>query len=60
VSRRCYIKVINNCQALDRGTLALGMAKDLKEGVLFMCAAFPGSFAAVRLAPSFSFAAALC
>ena len=34
---RCYIKVINNCQALDRGTLALGMAKDLKEGVLFMC-----------------------
>ena len=34
---RCYIKVINNCQALDRGMLALGMSKDLKEGVLFMC-----------------------
>eukprot|EP00208_Stichococcus_sp_RCC1054_P000099 CAMPEP_0206143488 /NCGR_PEP_ID=MMETSP1473-20131121/20743_1 /ASSEMBLY_ACC=CAM_ASM_001109 /TAXON_ID=1461547 /ORGANISM="Stichococcus sp, Strain RCC1054" /LENGTH=921 /DNA_ID=CAMNT_0053538919 /DNA_START=201 /DNA_END=2963 /DNA_ORIENTATION=+ len=30
------IHVINNCQALDRGQKALGMSKDLKEGVLFM------------------------
>ena len=34
---RCWIKVINNCQALDKGTLALGLSKDLQEGVLFLC-----------------------
>lgn len=33
---RCWIKVINNCQALDKGTLALGLCKDLQEGVLFL------------------------
>lgn len=38
MSCRCWIKVINNCQALDKGTLALGLSKDLQEGVLFLCA----------------------
>ncbi len=32
----CHIKVINNCQALDQGSKALGLAKDLQEGVLFL------------------------
>jgi hypothetical protein len=31
-----HIPVINNCQALDKGTRALGLATDLQEGVLFM------------------------
>lgn len=33
--------MINNCQALDKGTLALGLSKDLQEGVLFLCASAP-------------------
>jgi hypothetical protein len=32
----CHIKVINNCQALDQGSKALGLAKELQEGVLFL------------------------
>jgi hypothetical protein len=28
--------VINNCQALDHGSKALGLSKDLQEGVLFL------------------------
>jgi hypothetical protein len=32
------VPVINNLQTLDRETRALGLAKDLQEGVLFMCA----------------------
>lgn len=32
----CHINVINNVQALDRESRALGMAKDYQEGVLFM------------------------
>ena len=35
--------MINNCQALDKGTRALGLSKDLQEGVLFLCA-FPPPF----------------
>lgn len=32
----CFITVINNCQTLDKETRALGLAKDMQEGVLFM------------------------
>lgn len=32
----CHIPVINNLQTLDRETRALGLAKELQEGVLFM------------------------
>lgn len=32
----CHIPVINNLQTLDRETRALGLAKDVQEGVLFM------------------------
>lgn len=37
----CHITIINNCQTLDRETRALGLAKDMQEGVLFMCAFSP-------------------
>lgn len=32
------VRVINGCVALDRGTRALGLDRDLQQGVLFMCA----------------------
>ena len=31
----CHVNVINNCQALDRETRGLGLAKDF-QGVLFL------------------------
>ena len=31
-----HINVINNCQALDRETRVVGLAKEMREGVLFM------------------------
>ncbi len=31
-----HITVINNCQHLDRETRAVGLSKDMQEGVLFM------------------------
>ena len=34
----CHINVINNCQTLDKEQKVVGLSKDLKEGVLFMCA----------------------
>ena len=34
----CHINVINNCQTLDKEQKVVGLPKDLKEGVLFMCA----------------------
>ena len=33
----CHITVINNCQTLDKETRVSGLAKDMQEGVLFMC-----------------------
>lgn len=33
----CHINVINNCQALDKETRAMGLAKGFQEGVLFLC-----------------------
>ena len=35
----CHISIINNCQMLDRETRVSGLAKDMQEGVLFMCVA---------------------
>ena len=32
-----HITVINNCQTLDKETRVVGLAKDMREGVLFMC-----------------------
>jgi hypothetical protein len=31
-----HIPLINGCTGLDKGTRALGLAKDLQEGVLFL------------------------
>lgn len=31
-----YIPLINGCAMLDKGTRALGLDKDLQEGVLFL------------------------
>lgn len=39
----CHISLINNCQTLDKETRVSGLAKDMQEGVLFMCAP-PGCF----------------
>ena len=33
-----HINVINNCQALDKETRVVGLAKEMREGVLFMWA----------------------
>jgi hypothetical protein len=38
----CHVPVINNLQMLDRETRALGLSKDLQEGVLFMWVAAGG------------------
>ncbi|MEW5313763.1 MAG: hypothetical protein WDW38_005303 [Sanguina aurantia] len=32
----CHVHVINNCQAIDKETRALGLSKDFQTGVLFM------------------------
>ena len=32
-----HVNVINNCQTLDKETRVVGLAKDMREGVLFMC-----------------------
>ena len=33
-----HVNVINNCQTLDKETRVVGLAKDTREGVLFMYA----------------------